>query len=177
MSVVEDQTNRLAGGSRMMHRIALALTGAVAAILSIAACYEALEALRILPAPRQDRPPLYETAAVGSAILALALAGLLLLAALGARSTPLIPVRLLAYINGAAASFVVARFFSYDPYYAPTLRRMSDGIVAGWWIVLLTVFAAGAGWAVFRSPRIGTIITAFLLWMCAFTALVSGLGH
>jgi hypothetical protein len=48
------------------------------------------------------------------------------------RVAPLVPL--------AAVAFVVARFYSFDPYYAPELRRMSDGgLVAPGLIYVLIV--------------------------------------
>jgi len=42
-------------------------------------------------------------------------------------------------------AFVVARWYSFDPYYAPTLRRHSDdGFVSGVWIVALVGLALAA---------------------------------
>ncbi len=123
--------------------------------------------------------PSGENVVVGAAVVTLGVGGLLLLAASLSRRPTLVPRRLAAFVPLAAASFVVARWFSYDPYYAPTLRRMSDGgIVPGWWIVLLVVMAAGTAWAIFRGrPRAGTVFTVTVMWFSAITALASGGGH
>jgi hypothetical protein len=51
--------------------------------------------------------------------LAAALAGVILLCAA--------PVRVAAAIPLAACALMLARYNSFDPYYAPALRRMSDG--------------------------------------------------
>jgi hypothetical protein len=78
----------------------------------------------------------------------------------------------------AAAAFVVARFYSFDDYYLPTLRRMSDGgLVPGKWIVGLVVIALLAAVATKIRPRIGIAMTSFVLFMSALTAGAEGIGH
>ena len=48
----------------------------------------------------------------------------------------------LAAVSVPAAAFVIARLYTYDPYYAPTLRRMSDdGLISPGWVFLLGLFA------------------------------------
>jgi len=72
----------------------------------------------------------------------------------------------------------VARFYSYDPYYAPTLRRMSDGgAVAGGWIAVIVAATLVAGILVRRWPRAASAGTAAGVWAIALTAAVTGLGH
>lgn len=77
----------------------------------------------------------------------------------------------------AGAAFVVARWYSFDPYFAPTLRRYSEGVVAGSWIVVLVGLAVGAAALVKLLPRAGGIVTAVVLLLCAVTAAYAGLGH
>src|SRR5204863_10177992 len=78
----------------------------------------------------------------------------------------------------AAAAFVIARFYPYDPYYAPTLRRMSeDGALPAWWIYGLAALAIVAGVATAIRPRIGLAATAIVLLLSALTALAEGSGH
>jgi hypothetical protein len=164
----------------MTRRAVLLLILVITAAVSVAAGYEALDALgAVTVGPLPGETPRGEAAVVALAILALLVAGLLLVASsLVGDAAELVPARLLALLNGAATALVVARFFSYDSYYAPTLRRMSDGgILPGWWIVGVTVFAAGAVWGVFRSPRLGVALTAGALWLCALTVQLAGLGH
>jgi len=76
------------------------------------------------------------------------------------------------------AGFVVARWYSFDPYYAPTLRRRSeDGFVSGVWIVALVGMALGAAALTRLFPRAGAIVTGVVLVLCAITAVAVGLGH
>ncbi len=78
----------------------------------------------------------------------------------------------------AAAAFVVARFYSFDDYYLPTLRRMSDGGGVPWqWIVILVVLALLAGVATKIRPRIGIAMTSLVLFMSVLTAVAEGVGH
>ncbi|MDX6591499.1 MAG: hypothetical protein QOJ13_695 [Gaiellales bacterium] len=172
-----------AAGSRQPsvgRSIASAFTWAAIGCLSAATCYEALiafGALSVGPQPGQTPPG--DNVVVGAALMTLCVGGLVLLTgSLTRHPTRLVPRRLVALVSLAAMSFVVARWFSYDPYYAPTLRRMSDGgIVPGWWIVLLVVLATAAARNISRSPRAGMVLTATIMWLSAATALMSGLGH
>lgn len=82
------------------------------------------------------------------------------------------------FIAPAAAAFLVARFFAFDDYYLPTLRRMSDGgWVAGWWIVALVVLALVAAVVAKIQPRAGVAMTSFVLFVIAVTAAAESMGH
>ena len=75
----------------------------------------------------------------------------------------------------AAAVFVVARFYAYDPYYEPTLRRYSDnGATPPAWVWLVTAAAVVAGVLAWRVPRAGAVATAIVL--VALTATTALLG-
>jgi hypothetical protein len=75
----------------------------------------------------------------------------------------------------AAAVFVVARFYAYDPYYDPTPRRYSDdGAMPPAWVWLLTVAAVFAGVLAWRVPRTGAVATAIVL--VALTATTALMG-
>jgi hypothetical protein len=83
-----------------------------------------------------------------------------------------------ALLGPAAVAFVAARFYSYDPYYLPTLRRMSDdGVVADRWILLLVVLAVLAALVTRLRPRAGLGATATLLFVSALTAFWEDAGH
>jgi hypothetical protein len=71
------------------------------------------------------------------------------------------------------AAFLVARFESYDAYYAPALRRMSDGgLLSPWWVWFLC--AAAVATAVVHRAR---PVAAALLLLIACSALLAGAGH
>ena len=92
------------------------------------------------------------------------------------RSTERISVAPL--VAPAAAVFVVARFYSFDDYYLPTLRRMSDGgWVPGKWIIVLVALALLAAVSTKIRPRLGIAMTSFVLFMSALTAVAEGIGH
>lgn len=78
----------------------------------------------------------------------------------------------------AAAVFVVARFYTGDPYYEPTFRAYGDGgLVSSVWIFVLLGLALAAGAATHLSRRTAPVESAALLLFLAFTALFMGAGH
>ena len=75
-------------------------------------------------------------------------------------------------------AFVLARWYGFDPYYTPTLRRHSEGgVVSGVWIVALVSMALGAAALTRLLPRAGAIATGVVLALCVITAVAVGLGH
>ena len=152
------------------------LTGMVA----VGAAYELLVALGVIGlGPQPGDAPAGAAAVVPIALLALLLAGgLLLAAAMGGRGGNGWGRLAVPAAGAAASAFLVARFYSYDPYYAPTLRRMSeDGLVAGRWIAFLVAATLVSGLLVRRWPRAASAGTALGVWAIALTAAVAGLGH
>jgi hypothetical protein len=78
----------------------------------------------------------------------------------------------------AAVGFVVATFYSYDPYYFPDLVRHSDrGHVSGWWILAMVSLSLGAAGLSLLKPRLGSIATSLTLPVLLFTWFVTGIGH
>ena len=78
----------------------------------------------------------------------------------------------------AAAAFLVARFYTFDPYYLPTLRRASDGgLVAPEVVYLLAGLALVAGLLVRLRPRVGLWLTSVVMIGCALFAWVAYGGH
>lgn len=132
----------------------------------------ALEWLAIGPAPGDGAAG--QAVFLGGALLVLVVLGLVLpVAALAGRR-----VRALPAIAVAAALLVVARFSSFDPYYAPSLRRMSDGgILSGTWVVFVVACCVGAAVVAARSNRVGTLLVAAACWLAFGTAFLAGLGH
>jgi hypothetical protein len=77
-----------------------------------------------------------------------------------------------------AAAFMLGRFFSYDPYYLPTLRRMSDGgLLAGGLVLAVTVLSGVAALGTARRSRWGMAAAAAAMWLCAFCVWVAAGGH
>lgn len=77
-----------------------------------------------------------------------------------------------------AALFVVARFYTGDPYYAPYFRAYGDGgVVSPAWVFGLLVLALAAGVATQFWRRTAPWESAVVLLLLAFTALFMGTGH
>ena len=88
----------------------------------------------------------------------------------GDSSFPLIPV--------AAAAFVVASFYTYDPYFAPSLRRYSDGgALSAWWIYAVLVIALATAVIGVRSREAGRVLVPAVLILCLVTAVLAADGH
>jgi hypothetical protein len=77
----------------------------------------------------------------------------------------------------AAAAFLAAFYFTYDPYFAPTLRRYSEGNVGGRWIVVVAVIAVANGVLMRLQPRIGRFTTSAVVLLVLLTTLLAGDGH
>ena len=77
-----------------------------------------------------------------------------------------------------AALFVVACFYTGDPYYAPYFRAYGDGgIFSSAWVFGLLVLALAAGVATQFWRRTAPWESAVVLLLLAFTALFMGTGH
>lgn len=84
----------------------------------------------------------------------------------------------LGAVTLASAVFVAVRLYSYDPYYAPTLRRMSDGgLVSPGWVFALIGFAVIVAAVARFEVRSGAALAALVLILCLGTALVENAGH
>jgi hypothetical protein len=151
------------------------------AVLALAATYEAAIGLGVIPLG--DQPgggPTGEGAVFLVALLAMLVVGFMLsLAAIdprtsqGVASDPLVPP-----IALAAAAFVLARYLTYDPYYLPTLRRMSDGgIIPKWWVGFIVVLALGSAVFTRIEPRAALLGVSAVMFLGAFTALLMEAGH
>jgi len=87
-------------------------------------------------------------------------------------------VRLPGLFAPAAALFVVARFYTGDPYYAPYFRAYGDGgVFSPVWVFGLLVLALAAGIATQFWRRTAPVESAAVLLLLAFTALFMGTGH
>ena len=83
-----------------------------------------------------------------------------------------------ALFGPSAAAFLVTSFFTYDPYYAPTLRRFSDGgNVALSWVAIVAVVAVAAGVFTALRPRPGRVVTPVVLVVVLLTTVLAGTGH
>jgi hypothetical protein len=82
-----------------------------------------------------------------------------------------------ALFGPAAAAFLVSFFFTYDAYYAPTLRRYSDGGAASTWIFVVALVALADGVLTASQPRLGRVMTPVVLIAVLLTTLFAGAGH
>jgi hypothetical protein len=141
-----------------------ALPTLAGAALAFGAIVELLQATSVIGLGAQSGE---EPSIVGVAFAAGLLGSLLAAAAVivGPRWAAVLPL--------LAAAFLVARFESYDAYYAPTLRRMSDGgLLSSGWVWLLCAAAVAAA-ALQRARAVG----AAVLLLIAGSALLAGAGH
>jgi hypothetical protein len=115
-----------------------------------------------------DDPP-GTTAAIIAALVAMITATIALGTRLRSRLAPLVPL--------AAVAFVVARFYTFDSYYAPALRRMSDGGLVAPWLIYLLIVAAVVVAALIKKWPSAAPLGAALLVFSALLALVESAGH
>ena len=77
----------------------------------------------------------------------------------------------------AAAAFMTARFYTYDPYYLPSLRRYSDDSGATDFVLGMLAVAIVVGVLARLLPRVGSVATACLLPLLLITSLLASSGH
>jgi hypothetical protein len=86
--------------------------------------------------------------------------------------------RAIAMFAPAAAALLIARYFTYDPYYFPTLRSYSDGgILPLWWMLLIVCTSILVGIATRIRPRPGSWSTFLIMPLDLFTLVYMGAGH
>ena len=160
----------------MLRSIGLMLRPAgwlVIGTLVAAAAYElalALGAGSIGPGPDQG-------VSGSGAVEAVALLAMLVAAAIAA-GYAVRPWRGAALLAPAAAAYLVAFFFTYDAYYAPALRRYSEGgNVAGRWIAIVAAVALAVGVLTMLRPRLGASWTSVILLLVLATSVLAGDGH
>ena len=158
----------------LLRRLEIALPWLATAVLLVGAAQQAavgLGWLAIGPLPGEWAPG--QICFTLALLTLFALVPTLALAAATDRRVQCLPAIAIALV-----ALLVAHFTSYDTYYAPTLRRMSDGgVVSGSWVVfVVTCTLATAAYAM-RRPRLGTILFAGACWLTFATAFVASLGH
>jgi len=143
-------------------------------VLASATAYEALIALGVIElgsGPGKGAPG-EQAVALVAVLTMLVAAGLALVAARGAR------VPFVALLPAAAAAFLVARFYSFDPYFAPALRRYSeDGMLPPELVFGVVALAVAAAALTLVHRRAAAALSAFAILACAFFAQVLVGGH
>lgn len=153
--------------------IRLAVVLALGVLLG-ATLYETLVALEVIELGSEpgDGPAGEQAIALVAVLTMLVAAGLALFAALGAH----VPVP--ALLPPAAAAFLVARFYTFDPYYLPDLRRFADGGMLPPVLVWCVVAAAvGAALLTLVHRRAGAALSVPVILACALFAQVLVGGH
>ena len=147
----------------------------IAAVLAAVTGYELAVALGAL-----DQGSLPGEGAPGGEVVGIVAAIAFLVAAFlavvfaGARRSPA-AAALFAPLTGA---FLVAHFYTFDPYYLPTLRRMSEGgMIPPVLVFLIAGAAIAAGLVTLLRPRAGLALSAPLILACGLTASFAGVGH
>jgi hypothetical protein len=145
-------------------------------VLLAGAAYQAAYALQWLAEPTE---PGDDPTAGGYLLLAgflvMLLGASMTYALAAARDAPHMLASLLA---PAAAAFVLARHYTFDAYYAPTLRRIADnGVVPEWLVFGLVGASVFAALVTVRLPSVGCVLAATLLCVCACTVLLQAGGH
>ena len=143
-------------------------------LLVLATGYEALVAFGVieLGSLPGEGPPGELRIALLAVLTMLVAAGLAFFAALGAR------IPLLALLPPVSAAFLVARFYTFDPYYLPTLRRYSeDGTLPPELVFVVVALALVAAVLTFVQRRAGAALSVLAILACAFFAQVLVGGH
>ena len=81
-----------------------------------------------------------------------------------------------ALIPVAAALMMIARYYTFDTYYLPTLTRYSEGSFPASWVYGLALASVSACVLSLMKPRIGAVIAAGVIFLCTFTVTFFGFG-
>ncbi|HEY7003024.1 MAG TPA: hypothetical protein VH281_01980 [Gaiellaceae bacterium] len=155
----------------MSGRASLAALLSCYGLIAMATCYEALLAIGVIDLGSQPgEGPAGEGAVLAVVILALLIGLVFLLLAPRGSATAFVPL--------AAALFLVARFHTFDPYYLPTLRRMSDqGLVSPALVYALVALGICSALLARGHPSAVRALAVPVVLGSAFLALVAGAGH
>ena len=90
---------------------------------------------------------------------------------------PRVPWAVALFAPGAAA-FMITRFYTYDPYYLPSLQRYSESTDAwAYWLLGLVAATLVVGVRTSRRPRAGSIATGCIMPVILITSGVVSTGH
>ncbi len=145
-------------------------------VLGGAAAFEGLVAIEVIPFGSEPG----EGAAGGGVVFVAALLAFLCAAVASfAHAQTARPERRLVWIALAPVGvmYVVVRWYSFDPYFAPTLRRYSEGAVSGAGIAGLALAAVAVAGLASVLPRGGAVAASVVLLVSALTAWALGIGH
>ena len=132
-----DAARSVHAGERTLRRLMRRALVFPVVLVVLAACtlhQVAVAASWIAMGPQGGDDPAGTTAAIIAALVAMVAGAVALGATVRSRLAPLVPL--------AAVAFVVARFYTFDSYYAPALRRMSDGGLVAPGLIYALILAA-----------------------------------
>ncbi len=142
----------------------------VLAVLAVCTLHQvAVTASWIAIGPQSGDDPAGTTAAIIAALVAMVAGAVALGATVRSRLAPLVHL--------AAVAFVVARFYSFDSYYAPALRRMSDGGLVAPGLIYALILAGLVVAALMTKWPAAAPAGALLIVCSALLALVESAGH
>jgi hypothetical protein len=85
---------------------------------------------------------------------------------------------LAAGLAPAAAVFMVAHFYTYDPYYLPSLVRQSEkDFVSPLVVYALGALCVGVGLVTLTRRAAGLVLTVPAVLLCGLVSAFSGAGH
>jgi hypothetical protein len=147
---------------------------AVLVVLLGAAAYEAAVALKWIPVGTLPGENARFEGIVLVAALLVSLAGIVILLVLAARARRS-PAAALFPVAGAA--LLVARYYTFDTYYLPSLTRYSEsGSFSATWVYGVAIAGVAAWLLALGKPRLGYAIGAAVLFLCTFTIAFFGFG-
>ena len=143
----------------------------VIGVFATAAVYEVAVALQwVAPGDRPGEDP------PGSAVVLIAV--LAAVAATLVLSLVRVRFRFVALVPLAAAAWMTAHYYVFDPYYFPGHTRYSDAqSVAPAWLYLVDLGCLFAAVVAVRSRRIGAGLAPVAVFFCFVTVLAQGVGH
>jgi hypothetical protein len=149
---------------------------AVVLVLLAATAYELLVALKVFELGELPGEGPRGSELVGFVAAIGFLAALLLSAVLAVidRAAP----ALAGLLAPAAAAFLVAYFYTFDPYYLPTRIRYSErDFVPPILVFTVAALCGGVGLLTLWKRRVGLALSVPLILACALTAFFAGVGH
>jgi hypothetical protein len=143
-------------------------------VLLGATAYEAAVALKWIPVgslPGENAR--FEGIVMAAALLAL-VAGIVISLVLAARDRRSIRAPLFVV---AAVALMVARYYTFDTYYLPTLTRYSEsGPFSPTWVYAVAIACVPAWFFSLTKPRVGFLIAAAVMILCFVTVSLVGIG-
>jgi hypothetical protein len=145
-------------------------------LVLLAAVQQTFVAVGVLKVGRTSGTDAPLTGLLSIAILALLVVGVALVAAAG-RVAPLDGALTIVLLIPAAGLLAVVHFYSYDPYYLPTLRRFADYRSGGEWIAIVTGASVLFALAGRFGARAGVRVVGAGAWIAAVAIALEGFGH